>query len=138
MSDAPSDSEVTDLRQLAVALRANTVKLRFFRGATYDGDADTYLTQLTQFIDAVMPMLGSAQAGPKSALCADCIACGCKKDCTPQPAGLAQEAQLSREHIVRVVLQAYGFTDHTLDDLTWLRNTHAYAVASRVADALAG
>jgi hypothetical protein len=49
----------------------------------------------------------------------------------------AQEAQLSREHIIRVVLQAYGFTDHTLDDLTWLRNTHAYAVASRVADALA-
>ena len=24
-----------------------------------------------------------AQAAPKSALCADCIACGCKKDCTP-------------------------------------------------------
>jgi hypothetical protein len=61
MSPAPSDSEVTDLRQLAVALRANTVKLRFFRGATYDGGADTYLTQLTQFIDAVMPMLGPVQ-----------------------------------------------------------------------------
>jgi hypothetical protein len=55
------DSETSELRQLAVALRANTVKLRFFRGATYDGGADTYLTQLTQFIDAVMPMLGPVQ-----------------------------------------------------------------------------
>jgi chromosome segregation ATPase len=54
------DSEVTDLRQLAEALRANTVKLRFFRGATYDGGADIYLRQLTQFIDAVMPMLDSS------------------------------------------------------------------------------
>ena len=55
------DSGTSELRQLAVALRANTVKLRFFRGATYDGGADTYLTQLTQFIDAVMPMLDPAQ-----------------------------------------------------------------------------
>ncbi|RPJ20098.1 MAG: hypothetical protein EHM33_29150 [Chloroflexi bacterium] len=49
------------MRQLAEALRANTVKLRFFRGAVYDGFADEYLTQLTKFIDAVVPILGVAQ-----------------------------------------------------------------------------
>jgi len=58
VAQAPTDT--SELRQLAVALRANTVKLRFFRGAVYDGFADEYLAQLTKFIDAVVPILGTA------------------------------------------------------------------------------
>jgi hypothetical protein len=37
----------------------------------------------------VLEPVTPAQAAPKSALCADCIACGCKKDCTPRPPGIA-------------------------------------------------
>jgi len=46
-----------ELLHLANSLRANTVKLRFFRGAVYDDFADEYLMQLTKFIDAVKPLI---------------------------------------------------------------------------------
>ena len=41
-----------------------------------------------------------------------------------------------REHIIRVVLKAYGFTDDALEDMTWLRGTHAHSIAVRVAETL--
>jgi hypothetical protein len=118
MSRAPSDSGTSELQQLAVALRANTVKLRFFRGATYDGDADTYLTQLTQFIDAVMPMLDPAQQ-PRTE--------GPFKDGDPIVAALIWEVD-------RAVKQALRDGGKYETAIRWILNEHLRGFAQQPLD----